>query len=108
MGARLCVEIENSRITSTKCPFKEEYPRPPAPPPAPTKESIADRVELAFDAMNNQRIQMEIRIRELETALRFYADEYNYKTHDVNETLSVPSPISMDTGKRAQKTLYGD
>lgn len=91
MGARLCVEIENNRITSTKCQFKEEHTTP-----------------VAFNALNNTISQQEIRIIELENTLQYYADTDTYIPYRDSETISLTSSIEWDMGSRARKTLYGD
>jgi hypothetical protein len=111
IGARLCVEFDSQ--ASGTCIYREAYHKPSypaAPPPPPSRESlsVADKVELAFDAHNNINARLENRIVELEDALQFYADEHTYTKRGEISRFTYHSPIAYDSGHRARQTLKGE
>lgn len=69
--------------------------------------TLRDKMEGVFGALNTKVSRQELRIEELENALRYYGDSDNYKlTHD--DVCGVSADIEYDGGRRARKTLYGD
>ncbi len=56
MGARMCVEFENTGGHTVKCQFKEEFPKPPPPPPKRIIREdvkITDKVRMLFDEIGS-------------------------------------------------------
>ncbi len=126
IGARMCVEFENTGLRSVKCQFKEEFPKPASPPPPPPQRirdidsveingtqksqhscsdqpSVADKVALIFEALNNKTSRLECRIRTLEETLSFYADARSYEQRQCGVELS--SAVELDDGVLARNTL---
>ena len=92
--------------------------RPPAPPMPPNTShseidlpalTLRDKVENLFGALNTKVSRQELRIEELENALRYYGDSDNYKlTYDDQCHGGLSANIEYDGGKRARKILYGE
>ena len=71
--------------------------------------STRGNLEAFFGAMNSKISKQQIRIEELENALRYYGDSDNYKlTYDDQCHGGLSANIEYDGGKRARKTLYGE
>ncbi len=125
IGARMCVEFENTGFRSVKCKFKEEFPKPVAPPPPPQRirdidsveiintqksrhpysdrPSVADNAALIFEALNNKTSRLEYRIRMLENTLSFYAAFESYEQRP--RGVGLLSAIEDDNGVLARNTL---
>ncbi len=63
------------------------------------------RMKALKEGSDNRIGQLEERVKQLESALRFYADNSNYS--DVQFGSTVYSAVEADAGERARVTLYG-
>ena len=112
IGARMCVEFEG---TVLHCEFKEEFPKPKAPPSPPRPRPTAPQrirdilpIPVMFPSIKSTDeivADYEERIQVLEEALEFYGNIHNYTrsyTHMVGEQ---PSIIEDDCGETARLIL---
>lgn len=62
-----------------------------------------------FEPVLRRALHLELRIEELENALRYYGNSDNYElTHDPACIGGVSASIEYDQGQRARKALYGE
>lgn len=64
-----------------------------------TEQEIAEAIDNGIELIKQQ----SARIKELEEALQFYADEDNHKSTEIYN----PCVMGYDTGRRARQALKG-